>query len=70
MTTEIITLPVIGTLTATEVHAFVVVFIPTLLLFLTRARYMVRSEPWYALGGLFAAVVIGTTLLALPRFIT
>jgi hypothetical protein len=69
MAVDIITLPVIGTLTSTEVHAFAVVFVPALLLFLTRARSMVRQEPWYALGGLFAAVALGTLLLALPRLI-
>lgn len=69
MTTEIWSGPIIGTLTSTEVHAFVVAFVPVLLLYLTRARAMVIAEPWYALGGLLAAVVVGTLLLALtPLF--
>lgn len=63
MATEIATIPYLGTLTSTEVHAFAIGFIPVFLLSFTRARAMVRSEVWYCLAGILAAVVLAEAVL-------
>jgi len=56
---EVVTLPFLGTLTTTEVHAFVIGLTFATFVAATRARPMVRTEPWYFLGGLFVGALVG-----------
>lgn len=59
---DIVTLPYIGTLTSAEVHAFVIGLVVTFFLVATRARPMIRTEPWYFLGGIFLGALLGGAL--------
>lgn len=63
MSEDIITLPVIGTLTSTEVHSGVIGFVMFFYIGVSRAKSQLRREPWYFLGlslvGLVAGVLVG-----------
>lgn len=52
-------LPVIGRLTATEVHAAVLAGVVGFLAGATRAWSQLRREPWYALGAFLAMLLAG-----------
>jgi len=56
--TDIVTLPVLGTLTAREWHLFLVFFLLTFVIAVSPLRVALRTDWWYALGG----AVIGATL--------
>jgi hypothetical protein len=59
MATEIVTLPILGTLTAKEWHLFAVFFLLCFVIAVSPLRSALRSDWWYAFGGAVSGAIVG-----------
>jgi hypothetical protein len=64
MTTDIVTLPLLGTLTAKEWHLFVVLVIVFFTIAVTPLRAALRTDWWYGVAGAFAGALAGFAVAA------
>ena len=62
--TDIITLSLLGTLTAREWHLFIVLFVVFFTIAVTPLRTALRTDWWYAVAGAFTGALAGFAVAA------
>ena len=63
--TDIVTLPILGTLTAKEWHLFAVFFLLCFVIAVSPLRTALRTDWWYAFGGAVIGAIAGFATAAL-----